>query len=231
MNQTQNKRNSQSVQFTAKLAITAMFGALAALLMLVELPIFFTLPFIKLDFSDVPVILGAYTLGLPYGCAVGFIKIALNFMLNGTATGGIGELANLLFTLAYVIPAVLVYQRLRTKKGAILSLSLATIFASIAAVVLDWIWIFEVYMDAFGLDMKTLLGMASGTNSLVKDEFSLMMVSVFPANLLKYFLESVITFFAYSPLRRLINSFMPVKKSVKKGKDIKSKEASEQKEA
>ena len=83
--------NPQSISTTARLTITAMFGALAAILMLFELPIFFTLPFIKLDFSDIPVILGAYMLGPLWGCIIGGIKIALNFVLNGTVTAGIGE--------------------------------------------------------------------------------------------------------------------------------------------
>ena len=72
--------NPQSVSTTAKLTITAMFGALAALLMLLEFPIFFTLPFIKLDFSDVPVIFGAYMLGPLWGCVIGAINVALNFV-------------------------------------------------------------------------------------------------------------------------------------------------------
>ena len=205
MNKTKSS-NPQSISTTARLTITAMFGALAALLMLFELPIFFTLPFIKLDFSDVPVILGAYMLGPLWGCVIGVIKIALNFVLNGTITGGIGELANLMFTLAYVLPASLIYRIKRTKGGAVVSLISATIVASVIAVILDWFVVFPVYMKVFGLDMPTLLAMSTENNPLVKNAGSLMWFSVFPANLLKYACASVITFFVYSPLRKLINS-------------------------
>ena len=205
MNQTK-RSNSQTISTTARLTITAMFGALAALLMLLEFPIFFTLPFIKLDFSDVPVILGTYMLGPLWGCVIAFIKIALNFVLNGTTTGGIGELANLLFTLAYILPAGLIYRVKRTKSGAVLSLAVATLIASATAVILDLLIVFPVYMELFGLSMEVVVGMATKTNSLVKSEVSMMLLSVFPANLLKYTLASIITFFAYSPLRKLINS-------------------------
>ncbi|MDD6035783.1 MAG: ECF transporter S component [Lachnospiraceae bacterium] len=205
MNQTK-RSNSQTISTTARLTITAMFGALAAILMLFELPIFFTLPFIKLDFSDIPVILGAYMLGPLWGCVIGFIKIALNFVLNGTVTGGIGELANLLFTLAYVLPAGFIYRFKRTKSGAVISLVVSILFASVFAVILDWILVFPVYMKAFHLDMEAILGMAVANNSLVKGEATLMWFSVFPANLLKYICASIITFFVYSPLRKLINS-------------------------
>ncbi|MDD5901637.1 MAG: ECF transporter S component [Lachnospiraceae bacterium] len=205
MNQTK-RSNTQTISTTAKLTITAMFGALAAILMLFELPIFFTLPFIKLDFSDIPVILGAYMLGPLWGCVIGLIKVALNFVLNGTVTGGIGELANLLFTLAYVLPAGFIYRFKRTKSGAVISLVVSILFASVFAVILDWILVFPVYMKAFHLDMEAILGMAVANNSLVKNEATLMWLSVFPANLLKYTCASIITFFVYSPLRKLINS-------------------------
>lgn len=192
---------------TARLTLAAMFGALAAVLMLFELPIFFTLPFIKLDFSDIPVILGAYMLGPLWGAVIAFVKIALNFVLNGTVTVGIGELANLLFTLAYVIPAGIIYRFKRTKKGAVLSLIAGTLIASVAAVILDWFVVFPFYISvSSSLTMDAVIGMASGTNPLVNDAFTMMIFSVFPANLLKYTLASVITFFAYAPLRKLINS-------------------------
>ena len=206
MNKTQSS-NPQSISTTAKLTITAMFGALAALLMLFELPIFFTLPFIKLDFSDVPVILGAYMLGPLWGCVIGFIKIALNFVLNGTTTVGIGELANLIFTLAYVLPASLIYRLKRTKKCAVISLIAGTLIASVVAVIVDWYMMFPFYLNAFtDLSMESLIAMHVGSNPLVKDAATMMWLSVFPANLLKYACASVITFFVYSPLRKLINS-------------------------
>lgn len=209
MQTTTQNSNSSTLTHTARLTLTAMFGALAAVLMLFELPIFFTLPFIMLDFSDIPVVLGAYMLGPISGIVIGFIKIALNFVLNGTTTVGIGELANLTFTLAYVIPAGLIYKFKRTKKGAVLSLIAATLIASVVAVIFDWYMMFPFYLNvSTDLTMDTLIAMASKGNPLVNGAGSLMWLSVFPANLLKYTLASLITFFAYSPLRKLINSVM-----------------------
>lgn len=206
MNKTQSS-NTSTISTTAKLTITAMFGALAAILMLLEIPIFFTLPFIKLDFSDIPVILGAYMLGPLWGCVIGGIKVALNFVLNGTTTVGIGELANLTFTLAYVIPAGLIYNLKRTKKGAVLSLIVSTLIASVVAVIFDWYMMFPFYLNvSTDLTMESLIAMASKSNPLVNGAGSMMWLSVFPANLLKYACASVITFFVYSPLRKLINS-------------------------
>ncbi len=202
------KDTSVTITTTARLTLTAMFGALAAVLMLFSFPIFFTLPFIKLELSDVPVVLGTYMLGPLWGVAIAFVKIALNFVLNGTTTVGIGELANLLFTLAYILPAGIIYRYRRTKKGAVFSLIAGTLIASVAAVVLDWLVVFPFYISvSSSLTMDAVIGMAAGANPLVKDAGTMMLLSVFPANLLKYTLASLIAFFAYAPLRKLINSF------------------------
>lgn len=201
------EKKSSNKNLALSLTFTAMFGALAAVLMLYEFPIFFTLPFIKLGFSDIPVVLGAYTLGPIGGCAIAFIKIALNFIMDGSTTVGVGELANLLFCLSYILPAVFIYRLKRTKKAAILSLVCATLIAAFCAVLLDWFVVFPFYLSVSSdLTMEALISMGKASNPLVSNGFSLMMLSVFPANLLKFGLESAIAYFAYVPLRKLINS-------------------------
>ncbi len=205
--QTHKPKDHSVPTTTAKLTMTAMFGALAAILMLLEFSIPFTLPFIKLDISDVPVILGAYMLGPFWGCVIAFIKIAMNFVLNGTVTVGVGELANLLFTLAYVLPAGFLYRFRRTKLMAVISLIVSTFTASLVAVLLDWFVVFPFYTRvSSGLTMDVVIQMAAGVNPLVKNAATMMWFSVFPANLLKYTCASVLAFFLYAPLRKLINS-------------------------
>ena len=207
MNSLSNKTFKRNTNLTLALTLTAMFGALAAVLMLFELPIVFTLPFIKLDFSDIPVVLGAYTLGPLYGCAIAFIKIALNFLLDGSTSVGVGEIANFFFSISYCIPAVVLYRLKRSKRGAVLSLILGTFTASITAVLLDWFLVFPFYLKvSTSLTMESILAMASSVNPLVKDPFTMMLFSIFPANLFKFTIESILAYFAYMPLRKLINS-------------------------
>ena len=45
-----------------------------------------------MDFSEVPVLIGAFAMGPLAGAAIELIKILLNFVLNGTITAGVGEL-------------------------------------------------------------------------------------------------------------------------------------------
>src|SRR5665647_1713596 len=67
-----------------------VLSAVATLLMLIDFPLWFAPNFYKLDLSEVPVLIGAFALGPAAGATIELIKILLNFVLNGTDTGGIG---------------------------------------------------------------------------------------------------------------------------------------------
>ncbi len=132
---------------TKKMVLTAILGAISAVLMLLEFPMPFIPPFVKMDFSELPVILGGFIMGPVSGAFIALIKVLLNFILNGTSTAGIGELANFIYSISYMLPAVLVYRKIRTKKGAVASLAVGTATASIVAVIMNLVVIFPVYAE------------------------------------------------------------------------------------
>ena len=60
---------------THKLTVAAMLSAVAFILMFIEFPIPMLIPaFIKMDFSDLPALLGAFALGPVYGVIISFMK-------------------------------------------------------------------------------------------------------------------------------------------------------------
>lgn len=71
-----------------------MLSAIAIILMLFEIPLPFAPSFYEIDFSEVPVMIGCFVMGPLAGAAIEFVKILLNFVINGTATAGVGEAAN-----------------------------------------------------------------------------------------------------------------------------------------
>ncbi|MGM9526566.1 MAG: ECF transporter S component, partial [Peptococcaceae bacterium] len=83
----------------------AMLSAVAGVLMLFEAPLWFAPSFYKLDLSELAVMIGALAMGPVAGALIELVKILLNFVLNGTITGGVGELGNLLVGCAFVVPA------------------------------------------------------------------------------------------------------------------------------
>ena len=68
---------------THKLTVTAMLSAVAFALMFIEFPIPALIPsFVKLDISDLPELLAAFSLGPVYGVTVTFLKNLLHILIN-----------------------------------------------------------------------------------------------------------------------------------------------------
>ena len=104
-----------------------MLAAIAVVLMLFEIPLPFAPSFYKIDFSEVPVMVGCFVMGPLAGAAIEFVKILLNFVINGTTTAGVGELANFLVGCALCVPAGIIYKYKRTRKGALLGMIAGTL--------------------------------------------------------------------------------------------------------
>ena len=97
-----------------------MLGAMAALLMFLEVPLVFLAPnFYKMDFSEIPVMVGTFALGPWAGGLIEAVKILIKLLIKPTSTGGVGELANFVVGCAMAIPAGLLYRAHKNKKTAI----------------------------------------------------------------------------------------------------------------
>ena len=55
-------------------------------LMLFDIPLPFAPTFYKIDFSEVPVLIGAFTMGPVAGALIELVKILLNLLIRGTST-------------------------------------------------------------------------------------------------------------------------------------------------
>lgn len=73
-----------------------MLSAIAIILMQFEVPLPFAPPFYKIDFSEIPVLIGCFVMGPFAGAIVELIKVVLNVVISGTTTGGVGDIANFL---------------------------------------------------------------------------------------------------------------------------------------
>ena len=70
-----------------KLTVTAMLSTIAFILMYIEFPIPALIPsFVKLDISDLPELLAAFSLGPVYGVVVSLLKNVQFSLLHGTSS-------------------------------------------------------------------------------------------------------------------------------------------------
>ena len=93
-----------------------MLGAIATVLMLFEIPLPFAPSFYEIDFSEVPVLVGCFSMGPLAGALIELVKIILNFVINGTTTAGVGEVANYIIGISLCVPAGIIYKRNKSKK-------------------------------------------------------------------------------------------------------------------
>ena len=129
-----------------RLALMAAFVALAYVVSLLDFPIFPATPYLKLDFGNVFILLISFLLGPVEGVAVCVLKELLRII--GSSSGGVGELANMLTTSAFILLPSLVYQFRKGLKWVIPCLVAACFIGTGAALVANRFITFPLYMGA-----------------------------------------------------------------------------------
>ena len=188
------------------MAQMGMLSAIAVVFMLFEIPLPFAPSFYEIDFSEVPVLIGCFTMGPLAGAIIELLKILLNFAINGTATAGVGEVANFLIGCAFVIPAAVIYKKKRTRTGAIIGMVTGTLFMTFIGCFLNAFVLLPTYAKAFGMPIDALVGMGTAVNSHITSLTTFVIFAVAPFNLLKGFLVSLIVFLIYKKISPILKA-------------------------
>ena len=77
--------NQNKVLSVRNLVLIAMFSALAAVLETIQVAVPFAPPFYKLDFAELPVLIGGFAMGPAQAALIAIVKNLLKLLLNGTA--------------------------------------------------------------------------------------------------------------------------------------------------
>ena len=186
-----------------RIAACASLTAMAVLLMYLERPLPFMPVFLKFDFSELPVLIGSFALGPVWGIVIELLKNLIH--LPVTQTMGIGELSNFIAGTIYVGTAGIIYHKLRTKKGAAVSMAVSTLVLAIVAIPVNAFITLPLYGSMMGFPLEAIIGMSASANPLVKDKMSLLLAVFVPFNLFKGIVVGLITFFVYKPISKLIN--------------------------
>ena len=112
----------------------SLLSAIAVILMYIDFPVIPIFPWLKIDLSDVPALMGAFAFGPLAGVIIELMKNLLILIVKGTGTGFVGELANFLVGVALVWPAALVYKKNKTKKTAILGMVLGVLCIEVVGI-------------------------------------------------------------------------------------------------
>ena len=186
-----------------KITCTAIMTALAVVLMYLEIPLPFMPPFLKFDFSEVPVLIGSFALGPIYGVVIELLKNLIH--LPATGTMGIGEASNFLTGSIYVFTAGSVYKKIKTRKGAVISILVATLALAVIACPLNFFVTLPLYGKVLNFPTEAIVAMSNAVNPLITTKNSLILWGFLPFNLFKGTVVSFITFWVYKPISNLIN--------------------------
>lgn len=159
----------------------ALLAAIATILMFIEIPLIPMFAWLKLDLSEVPVLLGAFGYGPLAGVIIEGVKILLHLLLKGTQTGGAGEIANFLIGISLIVPASYIYVKNKSKKTAIIGMIIGGLIMEIVAIFSNVYIILPIY------------NMKMNTAELMQ----YISIGLIPFNALKAILVNIITFIVY----------------------------------
>ena len=183
--------------------IAALTALSAVLFLTVEIPI---VAFYKLDFSNLPALLGAFAMGPLPALIILVLKTGIHLLIKGLgSTMGIGDLADLIMSVAFVIPAALIYSRNKNRKSALVGMATGTLCTIAVGVLVNWLVLIPAYMAAYHMDINAIVGMATKTLPFVDTEWKLLLFVTAPFNLLKGIVISLITFLIYKPLSPILH--------------------------
>ncbi len=175
-----------------------------ALYLTIEIPII--PPMYKLDFSNLPVVLGGFAMGIGPAMIILVLKNLIQLAVKGLGSQmGIGNLADVLTATAYLIPACLIYHRNKTRKNALLGMGVGSLCQAAVGVLMNWLVMIPFYQSAFHMPMDKIIGYAAKVLPFVDTEAEFYFLVCGPFNLLKAVIISLIVFLIYKPLSPLLH--------------------------
>ena len=190
-----DKRSSFKNYFTAtRISYIAVFTALSYVLYLFDFSLMPGTPvsFLKLDFSNVFVMIGGFALGPVAGVIIGVLKELIHALTVGN-TAFIGELANILFILPYMLIPAIIYKKHKGIKTVIISLLLGCAAQCIVSMPVNYLLNFPAFYLAFG-----------GTWEGGQELFLQVWYWALLFNLIKTLIISATVLLVYKPMSRII---------------------------
>lgn len=193
----QEKRNANAM---FNLTRCGLLAAMAVILYYIEIPV---VAFYKLDLSTMPAILAGFAMGPVQGAAVVIVKNLVHML--GTSTACVGEMADILMSCAFVIPASLLYRRNKTRKGALRAMLVGGAAMTAAGVLVNYFILIPAYQVLMNLPLEVIIGMGQKVLGFVDSTLKLVIFITAPFNLLKAAVLSGTTYLLYKRVSPLLH--------------------------
>lgn len=197
--------NIKKLSNVRTLTKVAVLGGFSFVIMLIEFPLPLFATFLKLDFSDVPALIGAFALGPWAGVAVELMKNILHAVFRNE-TALIGEAANFLTGSIMVFTAGWFYSREKTFKRAVMGMVAGIVLMAVLMSFANYYIFIPLYQKLLHIPLDAIVQMGTAANKAIVDLKTLVVYSILPFNLLKGVVVSLITIMLYKRVSPILHS-------------------------
>lgn len=166
----------------------AMLSSISFILMLLNFPLPWFPVFLQIDFSDIPALVAAITMGPLAGILVELFKNVLDWIFSGTPTGvPVGHMANFVTGILFILPVYYIYKKIPTLKGLVIGLIVGTFVMSLGMSLLNFVAFLPMYSYFLGwgtFDMKETI-----------------VLGILPFNIVKGIMLMIVAFLLFRTMR------------------------------
>ena len=178
-------------------AVMAMLVALATVLTAFRIPLAFLPPFYKLDFSEVPIILGGCLMGPWSTVVMQILKVVIKMLTQGSNSAFVGDLANLIMGCALVFPVAWYYHRKPSARNLLVGLVIGIITLVIVSCLVNYFIVLPMYAAMYNMAIENIIAMGTALNGNITNLFSFVCLATAPFNLIKGAASAVIVYIVY----------------------------------
>lgn len=183
---------------TRRLTVIALLAAISFVLMVFpQFPLIPGATFLKIDFSFVPVLIGALMLDLKSGYAILILRSLLKVLLNNSGVNDYIGLPMNIVAMGVLLTVIMlmVGHRELTVKRFIAGSILGTVGLTLAMVILNYVYAVPLYAMFANFDIKATIGLGT-----------YLLWMVIPFNLIEGIILTAVAGLVYVALRRVITN-------------------------
>ena len=170
--------------------------------MYIGIKLLFMPSFITLDMADLPALIGSFAYGPARGAVICVLKNLLHLLIQGSQTGGVGEISNALLGIFFVVPAGLIYSKMKSKKGAFIGALVGAVAMAVMSIFSNYYFVYPVYTNF--MPMEAIIAAYSAINPKVTNLWQALIMFNMPFTFMKGMISLAISMLIYKPLSPIL---------------------------
>ena len=191
---------NNKVKYITKIGVLSSI-ALVLMFLEISLPIFPS--FLKIDLSNIPSLIGGFSMGPVAGTLIVVIKNILHFIIKNDGTAGAGNIADIIVSISFMLPAAIMYKYRKTFKVALFGMLIGVVCAIVASIFTNLYISIPVYSKI--MPIETIIAVMNSANKHIVDLKTYVMWAVIPFNLLKYTVICLVSLPLYKRVSRVLH--------------------------